>query len=114
MGCKPIALTGSGGSNPSLRTHANVAQLAEQLHGKEQVVGSNTTVGSGCVVKTYEIGYSEILIMSQDNLIKLQCASCKRQNYWSRKNKKKTERKIELEKFCKWCKKHTMHKEAKK
>ncbi|MCH7883173.1 50S ribosomal protein L33 [Patescibacteria group bacterium] len=52
--------------------------------------------------------------MSQDNLIKLQCSECKRINYWSRKNKKKVERKIELKKFCKWCRKHIIHKEVKK
>lgn len=52
--------------------------------------------------------------MSQDKLIKIQCTKCKRVNYWSRKNKKKVERKIELKKYCKWCKKHTEHKEAKK
>ncbi|MFA4890265.1 MAG: 50S ribosomal protein L33 [Candidatus Paceibacterota bacterium] len=57
--------------------------------------------------------------MSQDKLIKLQCTKCKRINYWSRKNKKKSAsggepRKIELKKFCNWCKKQTPHKEAKK
>jgi len=52
--------------------------------------------------------------MSQDNLIKLQCTACKRINYWSRKNRKKVERKIELKKFCRWCRSHKMHKEAKK
>lgn len=52
--------------------------------------------------------------MSQDNLIKLQCTQCKRINYWSSKNKRKVERKIEVKKFCKWCKKHTLHKETKK
>ncbi|HEY4510695.1 MAG TPA: 50S ribosomal protein L33 [Candidatus Paceibacterota bacterium] len=52
--------------------------------------------------------------MSQDNLIKLQCGTCKRVNYWSSKNKKKVERKIELKKFCNWCRKQTMHKEGKK
>ena len=52
--------------------------------------------------------------MSQDQLIKLACKDCKRINYWSRKNKKKVERKIELKKYCKWCKKTTTHKEIKK
>gem|GEM_PF-44904 len=55
-----------------------------------------------------------IHIMSQDNLIKLSCTKCRRINYWSRKNKKKVERKIELKKFCNWCKKQTVHKESKK
>lgn len=52
--------------------------------------------------------------MSQDQLITLVCKTCKRKNYWSRKNRKKVERKIELKKFCKWCKKNTVHKEGKK
>ncbi len=52
--------------------------------------------------------------MSQDQLIKMSCQDCKRVNYWSRKNKKGVERKIELKKFCKWCKKQTPHKETKK
>lgn len=51
--------------------------------------------------------------MSQDNLIKLQCTNCKRVNYFSRRNKKKVKGKIELKKFCEWCNKHTLHKEAK-
>ncbi len=52
--------------------------------------------------------------MSQDYLIKLQCSACKRFTHWSRKNRKRVERKIELKKFCKWCRKHTVHKEVKK
>lgn len=52
--------------------------------------------------------------MSQDQLIKLGCKSCKRVNYWSRKNRKKVERKIDLQKYCKWCKEHTQHVEVKK
>ncbi|HEY4521937.1 MAG TPA: 50S ribosomal protein L33 [Candidatus Paceibacterota bacterium] len=52
--------------------------------------------------------------MSQDNLIKLSCTNCKRINYWSRKNRKKVERKIELKKYCNWCHGQYPHKEAKK
>ncbi|MEK7582062.1 MAG: 50S ribosomal protein L33 [Patescibacteria group bacterium] len=52
--------------------------------------------------------------MPQIQLIKLACGKCKRTNYWSRKNKKKVERKIELKKFCRWCKVKTVHKESKK
>jgi large subunit ribosomal protein L33 len=51
---------------------------------------------------------------TQKNLIKLACKNCKRINYWTSKNIKLVERKIELNKFCKWCKKHTPHKETKK
>ncbi len=52
--------------------------------------------------------------MSQDQLFKLACSKCGRTNYWSRKNRKLVTRKIELKKYCKWCKIHTVHKEAKK
>ncbi|PJE64462.1 MAG: 50S ribosomal protein L33 [Candidatus Ryanbacteria bacterium CG10_big_fil_rev_8_21_14_0_10_43_42] len=52
--------------------------------------------------------------MPQPNLIKLQCTTCKRINYWTRKNKKKVERKLDLSKFCKWDRARTPHKEIKK
>jgi len=49
-------------------------------------------------------------------LIKLQCSACKRINYFTQKSKKAEggEEKLELKKFCKWCRKHTLHKEAKR
>ena len=50
----------------------------------------------------------------QDNLIKLQCKDCKHVNYWTKKNKKKVEKKLEAKKHCQWCRKHTLHKEVKK
>lgn len=52
--------------------------------------------------------------MSQDRLIKLQCSKCKRVNYWSEKNKKTVTTKVELNKFCKWCRASTKHVETKK
>ncbi|MFA4975153.1 50S ribosomal protein L33 [Candidatus Nomurabacteria bacterium CG_4_10_14_0_2_um_filter_30_12] len=52
--------------------------------------------------------------MSQERLIKLACTTCKRINYWSSKNKKLVTKKIELKKYCKWCKKQVKHKEIKK
>jgi len=45
---------------------------------------------------------------------KLQCQECKRINYFTRKSKEAMEKKLELKKFCKWCRKHTAHKEIKK
>jgi large subunit ribosomal protein L33 len=51
--------------------------------------------------------------MSQDQLIKLVNKSTG-QVYYTRKNKKKVERKIELKKYDKVLKKHVSFKEAKK
>jgi large subunit ribosomal protein L33 len=46
-------------------------------------------------------------------LIALACTECKRRNYTSTKNKRKTPDKIELKKYCKFCNKHLVHKETK-
>lgn len=46
--------------------------------------------------------------------IKMQCSVCKKVNYFTKKTKKTAEKKLELSKFCKWCKKHTVHKESRK
>jgi len=46
-------------------------------------------------------------------IVILACQKCKRRNYTSRKNKKTTTEKIELKKYCKFCKAHTVHKEIK-
>ncbi|UCB57128.1 MAG: 50S ribosomal protein L33 [Candidatus Omnitrophota bacterium] len=50
--------------------------------------------------------------MPQEQII-LACADCKRRNYYSTKNKRNVSGKIELSKFCKFCRKHTVHKETK-
>jgi large subunit ribosomal protein L33 len=47
------------------------------------------------------------------DIITLQCTQCKRRNYSTTKNKKKQTEKLELSKFCPFCRKHTPHKEVK-
>ena len=49
----------------------------------------------------------------KERLIGLECADCKRINYYSTKNKKTIKEKLQLKKYCKTCKKHTLHKETK-
>ena len=44
--------------------------------------------------------------------VTLQCGECKRRNYVTTKNKKKTTGKLEFRKYCRFCRKHTTHKEA--
>ncbi|MGM9566847.1 MAG: 50S ribosomal protein L33 [Clostridia bacterium] len=43
----------------------------------------------------------------------LACTECKNRNYNSDKNKKNDPDRIELNKYCPHCKKHTLHKETK-
>ncbi len=52
--------------------------------------------------------------MKKEHLVKLTCDVCKRINYHTRRNRKVVEKKLEFKKFCKWCRKHTLHKEGKK
>jgi len=46
--------------------------------------------------------------------LKLQCTACKSINYFTRKTKKIGDKKLELKKYCKVERKHTLHKEGKK
>ncbi|PIR98520.1 MAG: 50S ribosomal protein L33 [Candidatus Colwellbacteria bacterium CG10_big_fil_rev_8_21_14_0_10_41_28] len=48
-----------------------------------------------------------------EHLITLKCSVCNRKNYHTTKNKKSVERKLNLKKYCKWCKKHIPHVESK-
>ena len=44
--------------------------------------------------------------------ITLQCTECKERNYITEKNRRNDPGRIELNKFCPTCKKHTAHKET--
>lgn len=41
------------------------------------------------------------------------CSECKQRNYESMKNKKNDPDRLELKKYCRFCKKRTVHKESK-
>ena len=45
--------------------------------------------------------------------ITLACTECKQRNYNTKKNKKNDPDRLEMNKYCKFCKKHTLHKETK-
>ena len=45
--------------------------------------------------------------------ITLACTECKQRNYDDMKNKKNDPDRIELKKYCRFCRKHTVHKETK-
>ena len=44
--------------------------------------------------------------------VTLECQTCKRRNYITTKNKVNDRERIELKKFCKWERTHTLHKET--
>jgi large subunit ribosomal protein L33 len=47
------------------------------------------------------------------DIVTLQCGDCKQRNYTTTRNKKAHPDKYELKKYCRFCGKHTVHKESK-
>jgi len=47
------------------------------------------------------------------DIIQLQCTGCKRRNYTTTKNKKKQQGKLQVKKYCPFCRTHVEHKEIK-
>ena len=47
------------------------------------------------------------------SLVTMAFTECKQRNYQTNKNKMNDPDRIELNKYCKFCKKHTLHKETK-
>jgi large subunit ribosomal protein L33 len=57
-----------------------------------------------------------ILFGGADNMrvkITLVCTECKQRNYDTVKNKKNDPDRLEMKKYCRFCRKHTLHKESK-
>jgi large subunit ribosomal protein L33 len=46
-------------------------------------------------------------------VITLACSECKERNYTTQKNRRNDQGRLELQKFCPRCRKHTLHKESK-
>ena len=45
--------------------------------------------------------------------ITLACTECTQRNYNTTKNKKNDPDRLEMKKYCKFCRKHTLHRESK-
>jgi large subunit ribosomal protein L33 len=66
-------------------------------------------------VKRASIYYIGGVVMASDKRVKvvLACSECKQRNYNTIKNKKNDPDRLEMNKYCRFCRKHTAHKEAK-
>jgi large subunit ribosomal protein L33 len=47
------------------------------------------------------------------SVVTLACNDCKNRNYTTEKNKKNDTARMEMKKYCRKCKHHTMHRETK-
>lgn len=45
--------------------------------------------------------------------VTLACEDCKQRNYITKKNKRNTPDRLEMKKYCRFCRKHTTHRETK-
>jgi large subunit ribosomal protein L33 len=48
----------------------------------------------------------------RDN-VQLACGECKRRNYTATRNKKQQTERLQVKKYCKFCRRHTLHREVK-
>ncbi|MHB1550338.1 MAG: 50S ribosomal protein L33 [Vulcanimicrobiaceae bacterium] len=46
-------------------------------------------------------------------MVVMACTECKRRNYNTQKNKQKTSGRLELKKYCRFCRGHKPHRESK-
>ena len=60
-----------------------------------------------------EKGVIFLEVLTVRTRITLACTECKQRNYDTYKNKKNTPDRLEVNKYCKFCKKTTLHKESK-
>lgn len=65
--------------------------------------------------QTYSVNRKKTNSGGADMRVKvtLACTECKQRNYVSKKNKKNDPDRLEMNKHCKFCRKHTLHKETK-
>ena len=59
------------------------------------------------------MGGADIMANEVRVKVTLVCTECKQRNYDTMKNKKNNPDRLELKKHCKFCRKHTLHKESK-
>ena len=63
----------------------------------------------------YSTGLTRNLLGGAEMRVKitLACTDCKQRNYDTKKNKKNDPDRLEMKKYCRFCRKHTLHKETK-
>lgn len=64
-----------------------------------------------------EVPYGSIISRWRKKIMRtritLACTECKRRNYNTTKDKKTHPERMEIMKYCRFCRKHTLHKETK-
>lgn len=69
--------------------------------------------GNARIIRVNNIGGAERMAAGARVKITLRCDECKQRNYNTVKNKKNTSDRLERNKYCPFCRKHTKHVETK-
>ena len=65
--------------------------------------------------KTFHPTYGDTIYMARGDVriaATLACEDCKRRNYQTNKSKRNNPERLQLRKYCRWCKRHTPHRET--
>jgi large subunit ribosomal protein L33 len=97
---------------------ATVCAIAERHRGTlfgegGTLIASGRSCDPRCAVKYFENGGAAKMANDARVKITLVCTECKQRNYDTKKNKKNDPDRLELKKYCRFCRKHTLHKESK-
>jgi len=86
--------------------------LLREVHGPQSVF---TVQADRKSVRSKKSNWEVPKMAKKEDRVKvtLACTECKQRNYDTKKNKKNDPDRLEMNKFCKFCRKHTLHKETK-
>ena len=93
-----------------------MVRLGSPVQVRSEAVFFSIFMMSADVQSAFYLAGEEIMAKAKKGaveLIALQCTTCKRKNYTTTKNRRNVQGKLELKKYCKWCKGSTDHKETK-
>jgi large subunit ribosomal protein L33 len=80
---------------------SSIADLAP-VRGFSSPGSSTTTLGARRIMARGDVRIA----------VTLACEECKRRNYQTNKSKRNNPDRITLRKYCKWCRRHTSHRET--
>ena len=123
---------GTFSATPLAWTHAQLVRLAWSAEAgtpveRPKIVADRYTGGTaarrypslptspGCGVFVCPPRLSEHAFMARGDVriaVTLACEDCKRRNYQTKKSKRNNPDRISLRKYCKWCRRHTGHRET--
>ena len=93
----------------------SVARLAETSRRAGSLLRTPALAASGRLGRLRADPYTFRRTMARGDVriaVTLACEECKRRNYQTEKSKRNNPDRIEFRKYCRWCGRHTPHRET--